>query len=419
MNPPEAPTTNRAMKQLPVAEKTRLHVGFMRLTDAAPLAIARELGFFEAFGLDVELIREVSWANIRDKVTVGALDAAQMLAPMPLVTSLGMGGLRCQLLTGLMLNLNGNAITLAAGLHEQLGEGGGPPAGPVAAARGLARWIAGGGRATFATVYPFSTHTLQLRLWLAAGGIDPDTQVRLIVLPPEQMVDSLARGIIDGFCVGEPWNSAAVQAGVGAVAASGYEIWNNAPEKVLGVTAHWHAEHPGTHLRLRLALMRAAEWLAAPEHRRRTATLLAAPHYLDVPEALLLPALLGNLQYRRNGPLVGNPDFLVFHRYQAGFPWRSRAESLLRQCLELLNKSLTADEIEALVAASYRTDLYRDCAAWLGWTCPSRDEKAEGTHAAAHDFEPGVRLGADLLLGGGAFGSAVSGPVARPETAPQ
>lgn len=419
MNPSEAPMVELPMTKLPMAEKIRLQVGFMRLTDAAPLAIARELGFFEAFGLDVELIREVSWANIRDKVTVGALDAAQMLAPMPLVTSLGLGGLRCQLLTGLMLNLNGNAITLAAGLHEQLGEGGGPPAGPVAAARGLARWIAGGGRATFATVYPFSTHTLQLRLWLAAGGIDPDTQVRLIVLPPEQMVDSLARGIIDGYCVGEPWNSAAVQAGVGAVAASGYEVWNNAPEKVLGVTAHWHAEHPGTHLRLRLALMRAAEWLAAPEHRSRAATVLAAPRYLDVSEALLLPALLGKLQYRRNGPVVDNSDFLVFHRYQAGFPWRSRAETLLRQCLDLLNKSLTAIEIETLVAASYRTDLYRDCAAWLGWVCPSRDDKVEGIHAATHDFEPGVRLGADLFLDGRTPDRAAPDPVARPETAPQ
>ena len=419
MNPSEAPMTNLAMTNLPRAEKTRLHVGFMRLTDAAPLAIARERGFFEEFGLDVELIREVSWANIRDKVTVGALDAAQMLAPMPLATSLGLAGQRCQLLTGLMLNLNGNAITLATGLHEQLGEGAVPPADPVAAAHGLARWIAGGRRPTFATVYSFSTHTLQLRLWLAAGGIDPDTQVRLIVLPPEQMVDSLARGIIDGFCVGEPWNSAAVQAGVGVVAASGYEIWNNAPEKVLGVTAHWHRDHPGTHLRLRLALMRAAEWLADPEHRRQTAIVLSAPHYLDVPESLLLPALLGNLQYRRNGPIVRNPDFLVFHRYHAGFPWRSRAESLLRQCLELLNKSLTATEIETLVAASYRTDLYRDCAAWLAWPCPSRDEKIEGVHAAAHEFEPGVRLGADLLLDGSDSGATVSGGALRPETAPQ
>lgn len=400
MNPPESRPGKPPMTPLPAAEKPRLLLGFMRLADAAPLVIARERGFFEDLGLDVELVREVSWANIRDKVTVGALDAAQMLAPMPLVTALGMGGLRCRLLTGLMLNLNGNAITLATGVYEQLDEGVGPPAGPVAAARALARWIARGRRPTFATVYSFSTHTLQLRLWLAAGGIDPDSQVRLIVLPPEQMVDSLARGIIDGFCAGEPWNSAAVQAGAGAVAATGYEVWNNAPEKVLGVTAHWHAAHPGTHLRLRLALMRAAQWLADPEHRRQSAKLLAGPRYLDVPEALLLPALLGSFQYRRNCPASANPDFLVFHRYQAGFPWRSRARILLQQSLALLDRSLPAVEADALVAECYRTDLYRDCAARLGWPCPSRDEKTEGAHATPYDFEPGVRLGADLLLDG-------------------
>ena len=417
MNPSEVPTADFALEKLPLAEKTRLQVGFMRLTDAAPLAIARERGFFAEVGLDVELVREVSWANIRDKVTVGALDAAQMLAPMPLVTSLGLAGQRCQLLTGLMLNLNGNAITLAAGLHEQLGEGAVPPADPLAAARGLARWIASGRRPTFATVYSFSTHTLQLRLWLAAGGIDPDTQVRLIVLPPEQMVDSLARGIIDGFCVGEPWNSAAVQAGVGVVAASGHEIWSNAPEKVLGVTEHWHDQHPGTHLRLRLALMRAAQWLVEPEHRRQAAKLLSAPCYLDVPEALLLPALLGNFQYRRNGPVVGNPDFLVFHRYQAGFPWRSRAEWLLRECLSLLGKSLPDSEIAALIVASYRTDLYRECAERLGWNCPTMDYKAEGQHAGAHDIAPGVRLGPDLMLDGRTFEPSASARASGPHHA--
>ena len=143
---------------LPPAERVELTLGFMRLADAAPLAVARELGFFERFGLEVQLVREVSWANIRDKVTVGALDAGQMLAPMPLLTSLGVGGLRCPLLTGLMLNLNGNAITLAAGLYEQLVGGKEPPAAPLRIAQALAGHIAAtGGHLTLATVYPFST----------------------------------------------------------------------------------------------------------------------------------------------------------------------------------------------------------------------------------------------------------------------
>ena len=386
---------------LPVAEKVLLTLGFMRLTDAAPLIVARELGFFARFGLEVELVREVSWANIRDKVTVGALDAGQMLAPMPLLTSLGIGGLRCPLLTGLMLNLNGNAITLATGLYEQLLRSGPAPDDPLQLSRALARQCAASGqRLTMATVYPFSTHTLQLRLWLAAGGLDPDAGLRLIVLPPEQMVDSLAQGIIDGFCVGEPWNSAAVQAGAGVIAASGYDVWNNAPEKVLGVTAAWHQAHPGTHLRLRLALMEAARWLADVGHRQQVAELLTLPSYLDLPRSQILPALLGRHQYRRGGPLVDNPDFLVFHRYQAGFPWRSRGECLLRQCLELLGKNLPDAEVAELVARCYRTDLYREAAGLLGRPCPSQDHKAEGTHADAYELEPGVRLGADLMMGG-------------------
>lgn len=386
---------------LPPAEQIELTLGFMRLTDAAPLVVARELGFFARFGLEVQLAREVSWANIRDKVTVGALDAGQMLAPMPLLTSLGVGGLRCPLLTGLMLNLNGNAITLATGLYDQLAGGGDPPADPLPVARALARHLAATGEClTLATVYPFSTHTLQLRLWLAAGGIDPDSRLRLIVLPPEQMVDSLAQGLIDGFCVGEPWNSAAVQAGVGVIAASGYEVWNNAPEKVLGVTAAWHQAHPGSHLRLRLALMEAAHWLVDPEHRRQAAELLAAPRYLDLPQALLLPALLGEHGYRRNGSPVTNPDFLVFHRYQAGFPWRSSAELLAGDCLALLGRSLPKVELAALAAASYRTDLYREAARVLGWPCPSVDAKPPGESGVGQDLEPGVRLGSDRRLVG-------------------
>lgn len=384
---------------LPQAERVELSLGFMRLADAAPLVVARELGFFERFGLEVQLVREVSWANIRDKVTVGALDAGQMLAPMPLLTSLGVGGVRCPLLTGLMLNLNGNAITLAAGLYEQLMGGAEPPADPLPVAQALARHIAASGeRLTLATVYPFSTHTLQLRLWLAAGGTDPDARLRLIVLPPEQMVDSLAQGLIDGFCVGEPWNSAAVQAGVGVMVASGYQVWNNAPEKVLGVTAAWHQAHPGSHLRLRLALMEAARWLADPEHRRQAAELLAATRYLDLPQALLLPALLGAHCYRRNGSPVANPDFLVFHRYQAGFPWQSSAEQLAGDCLGLLGRSLPQAELATLAAASYRTDLYRAAARVLGWPCPTRDHKPAGEHAEAYDLEPGVRLGADRVM---------------------
>ncbi|HEX4881516.1 MAG TPA: CmpA/NrtA family ABC transporter substrate-binding protein [Porticoccaceae bacterium] len=384
---------------LPPAEKIALNLGFMRLVDAAPLVVARELGFFARFGLEVDLVREVSWANIRDKVTVGALDAGQMLAPMPLLTSLGVGGLRCPLLTGLTLNLNGNAIALSTGLYAQLDCGAEPADDPLPVARALARHLAASGAyLTLATVYPFSTHTLQLRLWLAAGGIDPDAQVRLVVLPPEQMVDSLTQGLIDGFCVGEPWNSAAVQSGVGVIVASGYDVWNNAPEKVLGVTAAWHEAHPGAHLRLRLALMEAGRWLADAEHRAQAAQLLASRCYLDLPQTLLLPALLGRHRYRRNGALHVNPDFLVFHRYQAGFPWHSAAEQLARECLGLLGRPLPAVELGALAASCYRTDLYRDAARTLAWPCPQADSRSGSEQDGPQEVAPGIVVGANRRL---------------------
>lgn len=219
---------------LPPAERVELTLGFMRLADAAPLVVARELGLFARFARGATGARGVLGQHPRQghrgcagrRPDAGADAAAHLL---------GVGGLRCPLLTGLMLNLNGNAITLAAGLYEQLAGAADPSAAPLRTVQALARHVtATGERLTLATVYPFSTHTLQLRQWLAAGGIDPDARLRLVVLPPEQMVDSLAQGLIDGFCVGEPWNSAAVQAGVGVIAASGYEVWNNAPERCWG-----------------------------------------------------------------------------------------------------------------------------------------------------------------------------------------
>lgn len=395
----------RPSHELAAAEKPRLTIGYMRLTDSAPLIVARERGLFDHYGLDVSLSREASWANIRDKVAVGTLDAAQMLAPMPLLTAVGGEAVRTRLLTGLMLSLNGNAITLAARLGEGItATSAGTLPDPVAAARALREQIDRHGlRLTFATVFLFSTHTFQLRMWLAAGGIDPDVDVRIIVLPPEQMVDNLARGNIDGFCVGEPWNSHAVQTGVGMVVAAGYQIWNNAPEKVLGVTARWHGLHPATHLRLRLALMEAAVWLADRENRDAAAPIIAADSYLNLPVKVVRPALIGAFQFNKSAAPVSIPDFLVFHRYQAGFPWRSRAEWLLRQSHGLLAKPISAEQAATLIQEAYRTDLYRETARLLGWPSPDLDYKSEGLHAGVHSVQPGVELGPDLMLAGTTF----------------
>ena len=390
-------------RRLPAPEKSDLTLGYLRLTDSAPLIMAQELGLYEHYGLKVQLQQEVSWANARDKLVTGGLDAAQMLAPLPLATSLGAGGMRADVITGLALSLNGNAITVSPALANAIAaRGGDVQAGAGSTARALGAHLRSEGSSagyTFATAHSFSCHTFLLQRWLAAGGIDPQRDLRIIVLPPEQMVDSLARGVIDGYCVGEPWNSVAVQHGVGMIQATGYQVWNNGLEKVLGVTGEWHRHHPSSHLRLRLALMETCSWLAEPQHREQTAKALARPQYLDLPVSSLLPSLSGELVFSKGEPAPGVlADFHVFGRYQAGFPWRSDGEWLLQEIAALLGKSLPTEQLKALVQQSFRTDLYREAARFLQLPCPDRDYRPANQHATAWEIQPGIQLGPDLLL---------------------
>lgn len=392
------------MKQathLPPAEKARLRIGYMRLSDSAPLILALEQELYAAQGLEVELVREVSWANLRDRLALGDLDAAQLLSPLPMMTTLGAGGLRAHLLTALVLSLNGNALCVSSRLWQEIGvlqENGMPDARQ--GSQRLRAWMdRTQATPTFATVHLFSMHTLQLRLWLQAGNIDPDREVRIIVLPPEQMADSLARGVIDGYCVGEPWSTMAVQQGTGAIAATGYQLWNNAPEKVLAVTARWHQHHPGAHLRLRLALMQACANLADPAVCRDMAPVLAQRRYLDLPLQVLLPSLSGELRFlRRQQKPVSVKDFHVFSRFQAGFPWRSTAARMVRQCSFALGHNISAEDSINLAQQCYRPDLYREAARWLGLPCPSQEVRPENLHAEPWEIEPGIELGPDLQL---------------------
>jgi two-component system, oxyanion-binding sensor len=389
-------------RRLPVAEKPELQLGYLRLTDSAPLIMAQELGLYARYGLDVVLRREVSWANVRDKLMTGDLDAAQMLAPLPLAASAGGAGLCADMITGLALSLNGNAITTGPAVASAIAARGGDASISAAStADAIGRYIRenrGAPPLTFASTHSLSCHTLLLRLWLQAGGVDPDRDVRIIVLPPEQMVDNLARGDIDGFCVGEPWNSIAVQYGVGSVQATGYHIWNNGIEKVLAVTRDWHQRNPATHLRLRLALMEACEWLAQSGNREQAALVLSAPAYLDTPAEHLLPSLTGNFVFAKGEAPVDLPHFHVFGRFQAGFPWRSTGEWLLQQTGTCIGVPLVEEQIKSLVQQTYRTDLYREAARYLELPSPSGDYKPMNRHQEVWQLEPGIELGPDLLL---------------------
>lgn len=387
---------------LPPAENPELRLGYLRLSDSVPVIAAYELGLYERYGLSVQLQREVSWANVRDKLVMDELQAAQMLAPLPFSTTLGLGGLRAPLITGLILSLNGNAITVSTALDTELRALGSQPTRSAASsATALRRWLderKSGAQLTFAAAHGFSCHSFQLRRWLRAGGVDPDRDVQVIVLPPQQMVDSLARGVIDGYCVGEPWNTVAVQLGIGAVQATGYHIWNNAPEKVLGVTAAWHENNPATHLRLRLALMEASRWLAAQSSRTEVVEMLTGPQYLDLPAQRLRPSLIGDFVYRKGEEPASIPDFHVFSRYHAGFPWRSGAERLVLHMGSQLGREFSEEQVKSLAQQCFRTDLYREAARWLNQPAPNTDYKQDDSHDGVWTLSPGIELGADRLL---------------------
>ncbi len=266
--PPTAPAT------APTAlEKTALTLGFVPLTDCAPLVVGVAKGFFARQGLEVALSPEPSWSNIRDKLAVGLFDGAHILTGLLLAMSAGVGCLPVPTRTAQALGLNGNAITVSMALHERL-----LAADPQAmaerplTARALKRVIdedraAGRPPLTFGVVFSVANHAYQLRYWLASAGIDPDRDVRLVTVPPPRMVGRLKAGDIVGFCVGEPWNSLAVADGVGHVLIAGCELWNNGPEKALGVLASWADAHPNTHRALVRALIEAQAWLDEPGNR--------------------------------------------------------------------------------------------------------------------------------------------------------
>jgi NitT/TauT family transport system ATP-binding protein len=280
---------------------TPVRVGFIPLMDAALLLAAERQGFAEQEGLALTLVRDVSWANLRDKLNLGYLDAAHMLAPAAIASSLGLGHVRVDTIAPMALNLNGNAITLSLALYEALAaEADGDLARPEVSARALRlviekRAAAGEGRLTFGHVFPFSAHHYQLRAWMALGGIDPAEDLNLVVIPPPYMARSLATGQLDGFCVGAPWNTLAVIEGHGRILHACSQIVPRCPEKVLALRREWDEANADTTNRLIRAVHSAAVWASREDNRDSFAALLAEPAALDVPQPVARSILEGRL----------------------------------------------------------------------------------------------------------------------------
>ncbi len=386
-------------------EQTELTLGFIPLTDCAPLVVAKERKLFERHGLTVTLSRESSWANVRDKVSLGMLDGAQMPAGMPLAATAR--GDAAAMVTSLCLDLNGNAITVSEALHQDLAAVAGDALlEPMVAAHALAtvvdnrRWTHAD-PLVFATVFPESSHNLLLRYWMASAGLDPDRDVRLVVVPPPQMVNHLRASTIAGCCVGEPWNSHAVSAGIGRILATSYDIWNNHPEKVLGVTRAWADANPNTHEALLAALLEACAWLdASQENRIDVCRLLSLGRYVNAPRDVLEASLTGNLHFSPSDPPQTRPDFNVFHRYAANFPWRSHA---LWYLVQMQRWGLLAGDIDLdqVVQAAYRPEPYRRAAERLGMPAAEVDFKRDGVHPEDWVLGSGsnsVHMGPDWFL---------------------
>lgn len=380
----------------------KIKVGFSPLTDSAPLIVAKEEGFFAQEGLDVTLCKEVSWANIRDKLVYGEFDAAHMLAPMLMATTLGLGGVKKPLLTAYSFGLNGNAVSVSNVLYEamvacepRLIE---CPEKTASVLRQVveARKEQSKAKLRFAVVFPFSMHYYLLNHWLQTAGVDLNEDVEVLVVPPSRVVQALDEGVIDGYCVGEPWNTHAVKRQVGVTIITGYEIWNNAPEKVLAVTEEWAKNNSDIHERMVWALYQASQWIDQAENRPALISYLAMEKYVNAPISSIENALSGQVCNPVCKTCRSVPNFSLPFKHQANFPWQSHAEWILQQ-MQALGQVSTDFDIKAVVAATYRTDLYRKVLAAHSVSVPSGNSKSEGEHAVPWLSE-GYLLGEDLFL---------------------
>ena len=358
-----------------------LTAGFMPLTDSAILLVAKEQGFAESENITLHLARESSWANMRDRLAIGQFDIAHSLAPMPLAANLGLTPFDVPMIAPMALGLGGNAITVSNAIFDGM-----QSQNPFvltdakAAGRALKAYIEKRPdntkkRLQFGVVHSYSVHNFELRYWLTGSGITPDHDVEITILPPQLMADALAAGQIDGYCVGEPWNSVAVQKGVGQIATIKAAIWASSPEKVLAMRAQWATENFNTVAALLRALYRASEWCAHPDNRHVLVEILARQEYVGQNSKVIEAALSGHILSGHK--LKTGQSFFEPHGRAATFPWQSHALWLYSQMVRW-NYVKHAQRNIPIALQSFRPDLYRAALAPLGIAVPAANSKVEG-----------------------------------------
>ncbi len=364
-------------------EKEELKLGFIKLTDVAPLVIAYEKGFFEDEGLYVTLEAQANWKVLLDRVIDGELDGAHMLAGQPLGATIGFGT-KADIITAFSMDLNGNGITVSNKIWEQMKPNipheNGKPVHPIKAdaLKPVVESFKKEGKPfKMGMVFPVSTHNYELRYWLAAGGIHPGyysnsdvtgltmADAQLSVTPPPQMPATLEAETIYGYCVGEPWNQQAVFKGIGVPVVTDYEIWKNNPEKVFGVSKAWADKNPNTHLALVKAMIRAAQWLDANNDANRPEAVkyLASPEYVGADYDVIANSMTGTFEYEK-GDVRPLPDFNVFFRYFATYPYYSDAVWYLTQMRRWgqINEPKADEWFHEVAKKVYRPDIYMQAA---------------------------------------------------------
>lgn len=367
-------------------EKKELKIGFIALTDCAPIVIAKEKGFFAKYGLDVHVLKEGGgWAGIQQKVISGEYDASHALAGMPLASTIGING-NTPLVALVSLDFNGNAITMSNKIIELMEKEGLDSKKRPVNADTLKKVIDKKKIAEgtsykpfeFGMVYPVSTHNYEIRYWMAASGIDPDSDVTLKVFPPPQMVSNMQAGNIEGYCVGEPWNERAVMAKMGSALITNYDIWNNNPEKVLQVTEEFAKKYPETSQAMIKAIIEASQWLDDSwENRKEAAKILAKKEYVNAPVDVLERSMTGTFQYLKDFKSESNPMFNVFSQNYASYPYQSHALWFLTQMYRWgqIDKAVNMKEV---VERVYRVDLFEKAAKDIGYKVPPSPYKIEG-----------------------------------------
>ncbi|MFV8819027.1 CmpA/NrtA family ABC transporter substrate-binding protein [Haliea sp. E17] len=362
-------------------EKDELKFGFIKLTDMAPLAVAYENHYFEDEGLYVTLEAQANWKVLLDGVIDGQLDGAHMLAGQPLAATIGFGT-KAHIVTPFSMDLNGNGITVSNAIWEEMKKNvpmeNGKPVHPIKAdylKPVVEKYKAEGKPFNMGMVFPVSTHNYELRYWLAAGGIHPgyyapakgdisgqiNADALLSVTPPPQMPATLEAGTIYGYCVGEPWNQQAVFKGIGVPVITDYEIWKNNPEKVFGMTKEFTDKYPNTTVRVVKALLRAAKWLDENDNANRpeAVKILSRPEYVGADYEVIANSMTGTFEYEK-GDKRSVPDFNVFFRYYATYPYYSDAVWYLSQMRRWgqIGEAKSDDWYAEVAKSVYRPDIY-------------------------------------------------------------